>query len=100
MEVSILKLCSFVLEIVITTLAWRVVNWVWVRPRKMEKWLRNQGLKGNSYRFLFGDLKDNSSVTKEARSKPINLSANIATRVVPFHLHTVNTYGTKFFPHI
>ncbi|GMN25239.1 hypothetical protein TIFTF001_040683 [Ficus carica] len=96
MEVSVLKLCSVVLVIAITTWAWRVVNWVWLRPRKIEKCLRKQGLKGNSYRLLFGDLKENFSVTKEARSKPINLSDDIATRVVPFLLHSINIYGTYF----
>ncbi|GMN27648.1 hypothetical protein TIFTF001_050478 [Ficus carica] len=95
MEVSVLKLCSVVLAIIITTWAWRVVNWVWVRPRRIEKCLRKQGFKGNSYRLLFGDLKENFSVTKEARSKPINLSDDIATRVVPFVLRTVHTYVSE-----
>lgn len=37
---------------------WRVVNWIWFKPKKLEKLLREQGLKGNSYRILYGDTKE------------------------------------------
>lgn len=81
--------CAFVLLIY----TWRVLNWVWFMPKKMEKRLRQQGLKGNSYRFLYGDLKDLASMTQNAKSKPISLSDDIKLRVVPFFLKTVQEYG-------
>lgn len=73
--------------------AWRVLNWVWLRPRNMEKCLRKQGLHGNSYRFLFGDSKENSKMVKNARSKPITLSDDVVARASPFIYHTVQKYG-------
>ncbi|KAL2497003.1 Cytochrome [Forsythia ovata] len=66
-------------------------------PRKMEKWLRQQGLSGNSYRFLYGDLKDLISMIQKAKSKPINLSDDIKPRVIPLFIKTLQEYGTNSF---
>ena len=75
--------------------AWRVLNWLWLRPRKMDKYLREQGFHGNSYRFLYGDLKENSEMTRNALSKPINLSDDVVMRASPFIHHTVQKYGNS-----
>ncbi|GLT55079.1 hypothetical protein SLA2020_282290 [Shorea laevis] len=66
--------------------AWRVLRWAWVRPKALERSLRDQGLTGNSYSLLFGDLKEISKMTNQARSKPINFTNDIAPRVVPFSI--------------
>ncbi|XP_074373574.1 cytochrome P450 72A397-like [Apium graveolens] len=76
---------------------WRVLNWVWVKPRKMEKCLRQQGFHGNSYRFLSGDNKENSEMVKNALLKPINLSDDAVARAIPFIHHTVEKYGKNSF---
>ncbi|PSR92933.1 Cytochrome P450 CYP72A219 like [Actinidia chinensis var. chinensis] len=73
--------------------AWSVFKWVWLRPKKLERCLRQQGLTGNSYKLLFGDLKENSNMMKEAKAKPINLSNDIAPRVIPFIHQSVKNYG-------
>lgn len=73
--------------------AWKVWSLVWVRPRKVEKNLRKQGLKGNSYRFLYGDVKQNSEMNKKAMSLPMNLSDDVAARAIPLIHQTVNKYG-------
>ncbi|KAK6161480.1 hypothetical protein DH2020_004861 [Rehmannia glutinosa] len=59
----------------------------------MEKILRKQGLKGNSYRFLFGDAKDTAIMYKESYSKPIGIDDDIGPRVMPFISKTIKTYG-------
>ncbi|KAF3617510.1 Secologanin synthase [Capsicum annuum] len=78
-----------------------VLNWIWFTPKKLEKLLRKQGLKGNSYRTLYGDMKDFSRMIKEAISKPMNLSDDgdddVAPRMVPFFLETIKKYGKKSF---
>ncbi|KAM7497797.1 hypothetical protein LguiA_022211 [Lonicera macranthoides] len=66
-------------------------------PKKLEKLLRQQGLKGNSYTFLFGDFKKISMMIKEAKSKPINLSGDIVPRVMPWILDSINNYGNNCF---
>ncbi|KAE8124611.1 hypothetical protein FH972_019478 [Carpinus fangiana] len=49
--------------VVVLKSAWRVLRWVWVRPKTLERCLREQGLTGNSYRLFFGDLKEISKMT-------------------------------------
>ncbi|KAF7133438.1 hypothetical protein RHSIM_Rhsim09G0129400 [Rhododendron simsii] len=78
--------------VVVIWLGWSVLNWVWLTPKKLERCLRKQGLSGSSYRLLFGDLKDNTKMTKEAMSSPISLSQDIVPRVVPFIHNSVATY--------
>ncbi|KAI3502070.1 hypothetical protein L1887_30101 [Cichorium endivia] len=73
--------------------AWRFFNWIWLKPKKMEEFLRQQGLNGNSYKFLFGDIKEMVQMTANAKSKPINLTDNIVPRVMPFIHNSVKTYG-------
>ncbi|KAI3465868.1 hypothetical protein Pfo_022531 [Paulownia fortunei] len=79
--------------VVVLIYAWKIMNWVWFRPRKLEKCLRDQGFKGNSYRLLFGDFKEMALMIKESNSKPINFSNDIVPRVIPFICKTVKKYG-------
>lgn len=65
---------------VVIIIGWRILNWVWIRPKKLEKIVRNQGFKGSSYRLLYGDTKDFPAIEKEAVSKPINLSDDFIPR--------------------
>jgi hypothetical protein len=85
----------FILLVTILTFGWRVLNWLWVTPKYLERRLREQGLAGNSYRILSEDLKDSSLMSKQAISKPITFSDDISPRVVPFFHHIVKTYGTS-----
>src|ERR1051325_2522333 len=73
--------------------AWRVLNWLWLKPKKLEKLLREQGLHGNSYRILVGDVKDLFKMEKEAKSKPMNLSDDIIPRVSPYIQKSVKIHG-------
>ncbi|KAI3778568.1 hypothetical protein L2E82_07946 [Cichorium intybus] len=96
MEVSALW-CGIVVFAILLRYAWRFLNWVWLKPKKIEKCLRDQGLKGSSYKFLFGDLKEMVSMLKDAKSKPINLADDIVPRVQPFDHKCVTTYGKICF---
>ncbi|KAL8224264.1 hypothetical protein R6Q57_019739 [Mikania cordata] len=58
----------------------------------MEKFLREQGLDGNSYKFLFGDLKEMVRLIGEAKEKPIDLTDDIVSRVFPFVHKVVATH--------
>ncbi|KAI9083617.1 hypothetical protein K1719_034559 [Acacia pycnantha] len=71
----------------------RAVNWLWLRPKRLEICLRRQNLKGNSYRLGFGDLKEMGHMIQEAKSKPINLDDDIIPRVIPFHHQMIQNYG-------
>ncbi|KAL3828739.1 hypothetical protein ACJIZ3_017541 [Penstemon smallii] len=75
----------------------KFVNWVWIEPKKMEKFFRKQGLKGNSYRLLFGDANEISDMYKEAYSKTLGLYDDVVPRVIPFISKTVEKYGQIAF---
>ena len=77
--------------------AWRILNWIWLKPKKLEKLLREQGLKGNSYRLLVGDIKDLLKIRKEATSKPMNLSDDIVPRVYSFVQQCVAKHGMSLY---
>ncbi|XP_022877293.1 cytochrome P450 CYP72A219-like isoform X1 [Olea europaea var. sylvestris] len=90
---SSVAVCAVVLLIYI----WKILNWVWFKPKKLEKCLRQKGFNGNSYRLLFGDLKELEMMAKKAKSKPINFSNDIVPRVMPFIKNSVKNYGENVF---
>ncbi|KAJ7981926.1 Cytochrome P450 [Quillaja saponaria] len=78
--------------------AWRVLNWLWLKPKKLERQLRKQGFRGNSYKFWHGDNKQTRQMTMEARAKPMDPSSDdIGQRVYPFLLQTIKNYGKNSF---
>ncbi|KAG6393845.1 hypothetical protein SASPL_144419 [Salvia splendens] len=89
-------LCSILLAAVI---AWgvKLLNWVWLRPRRLQKLLRKQGLKGNSYRLLLGDMKDLISVMKQEQFKPIQLSDDLVPHMFPYFHQIITKYGENSF---
>ncbi|XP_043723189.1 cytochrome P450 CYP72A219-like isoform X2 [Telopea speciosissima] len=89
---------GFILMVILCILnvlwwGWKMLDWIWWRPKKLERLLKEQGIKVTPYKLLLGDLKDNMRLFKEARSKPMNLSHDIAPRVLPFDLQTIQKYG-------
>ncbi|CAH1424261.1 unnamed protein product [Lactuca virosa] len=80
--------------IAVVLCAWQLVNILWVRPKKLEMHLRNQGFKGNKYRLLYGDMKELSMMFQESRSKPISLDDDdgVLARVTAFSLHSLQKH--------
>ncbi|GMH14191.1 hypothetical protein Nepgr_016032 [Nepenthes gracilis] len=87
----------FVVMILTMTWLWRVVKWIWLRPKTLERCLRQQGFAGNSYRLLFGDLKDFFRSMVEARSQPISFTNDYLSRADPFVYQTIKNYGKNSF---
>lgn len=94
MEFSVSSMVMSIVCVGLITLGWKVVNWIWLKPKKLERHLRQQGLSGNSYRLLIGDLNDNSKMTKAALSKPMEFSHDIVPYVLPLLHDIFNKYGT------
>ncbi|KAF8037807.1 hypothetical protein BT93_B0602 [Corymbia citriodora subsp. variegata] len=97
MEASMQSIALARVLAVLTTWAWRVVNWVWLRPKRLERLLRQQCLSGKPYTFLFSDLKENSRLLMEAKSKPIAISDDIKPRLLPFLHQSSQTFGKGSF---
>nr|QAV52439.1 cytochrome P450 monooxygenase 72A553 [Barbarea vulgaris subsp. arcuata] len=97
MEISVVSVTVSVAIVVVSWWVWRTLNWVWFKPKKLESYLRRQGLAGTPYTPLVGDLKRNFSMLTEARSKPLKLTDDITPRVVPYPLKMLKTYGRTYF---
>ncbi|KAK1410578.1 hypothetical protein QVD17_37115 [Tagetes erecta] len=84
--------------IVVVLCAWKIVNMVWVRPKKLEKYLRNQGFNGNKYKLLFGDMKELSMMFKHSKSKHINIDDEdeVLPHVTAYNYHSLQKYGRNF----
>ncbi|XP_074294156.1 cytochrome P450 72A397-like [Silene latifolia] len=75
-----------------------LLKWSWFKPKELETKLREQGFKGNPYKFVFGDSKDEASMGLEAASKPMpTFSNDYHHRVNPLYGHTLSKYGEKSF---
>ncbi|XP_027061111.1 cytochrome P450 CYP72A219-like [Coffea arabica] len=83
--------------LLISVLAWRAFNWAWLTPKKLEKRLKEQGLRGNPYKLLYGDFKEIATHFKEAHSKPINVSDDFVPRVIPHFCAAVKKYGENTY---
>ncbi|GAA0170934.1 oxygenase [Lithospermum erythrorhizon] len=97
MEFMLIIIATVSAFVVLITYTWKILNWVWITPKKMEKSLREQGFSGNSYRLLFGDLKEWNKMIQESKSKPIGLSDDIVPRLAPFFLDLVKKHSQSCF---
>ncbi|XP_057792321.1 cytochrome P450 CYP72A219-like isoform X2 [Salvia miltiorrhiza] len=97
MEVFAYQVIASCLAIVLLSYTLKLLKWAYLRPKKQERILREQGFKGNSYRLVYGDLKEMSETIQDATSKPINLGDDIKPRVIAFVFKTVQKYGNESF---
>ncbi|VAH44691.1 unnamed protein product [Triticum turgidum subsp. durum] len=72
----------------------RLVDLLWWHPRRLERALRAQGLRGTSYRFVIGDMMDYRRRRKEAQSRSMPLRCHsIAPLVAPLLCDIVREHG-------
>jgi hypothetical protein len=73
----------------------QMLEWAWWGPRRMDRALRAQGLRGTQYRFLTGDLKEEQRLMVEARSRPVPMDRahDIIPRVAPLLHHVMKEHG-------
>uniref|UniRef100_A0A7N1A6M7 Cytochrome P450 n=1 Tax=Kalanchoe fedtschenkoi TaxID=63787 RepID=A0A7N1A6M7_KALFE len=81
---------------VLAMLAYRFLDRVWLKPKRLENCLVRQGLSGSTYRLLYGDSRDENKACREANSKPINLSDDIVPRLLPYVNLQIKKYGGSF----
>ncbi|KAL6183460.1 hypothetical protein ACLB2K_044871 [Fragaria x ananassa] len=97
MEVSVAGVALSIVVLGLLSCSWSVLNWVWLRPKILERLLRQQGFQGNSYKLFYGDVKESYAMLREAKSKPMKHCHDISPRVIPFVHRTVNIHGKNSF---
>ncbi|KAK8603184.1 hypothetical protein V6N13_085377 [Hibiscus sabdariffa] len=76
---------------------WRVLNWAWLTPKRLERCLRQQGLRGNPYRSVSGDIKQLFGMSRQTRAKPMAPCDDIEPYVTPFFHQFLDKYGKDSF---
>jgi len=76
--------------------AW-TLEWAWWTPRRLDRALRAQGLRGTRYRLFTGDVRENARRNREARTKPLPLGCHdIIPRVQPMFHDLVKENGNFY----
>jgi cytochrome P450 family 3 subfamily A len=73
--------------------ACRVLESTLIVPRRLGRALQSQGLRGTTYRFPFGDLKEFARLAMAARAKPMPLSHDITPRVNRLYYNVIREHG-------
>lgn len=75
----------------------KVVDYLWWRPKRIEKHFSKQGIRGPPYQFFIGNIKEIVGLTLKTSSQPMPLSDhNILPRVLSFYHHWKKIYGATF----
>lgn len=96
-EASPWRVLAAVAVVLVLWWALQVLEWAWWAPRRMERALRAQGLRGTRYRFLWGDLKEESRLTMAALAKPVRMDRphDVFPRVSPLLHRVVQEHGMQ-----
>lgn len=83
---------------VLAVVAWcaaRAVEWAWLRPRRLQRELRAQGVRGTAYRPPVGDAPLADRLGREARSRPPLPPGfhGIVPRALPLVHHGMKEHG-------
>jgi hypothetical protein len=81
-------------------LAAQVLEWAWWAPRRMNRALRAQGLRGTQYRLLWGDLMEDQRLIAAAKTRPVSVDRphDILPRVAPLLHHAIQEHGNDNDP--
>ncbi|CAL5002390.1 unnamed protein product [Urochloa decumbens] len=98
-EASPWSLLSGAAAVLLLLWAAQVLEWAWLAPRRMERALRAQGLRGTRYRFLWGDHKEEHQLTAAALARPVPMDRphDILPRVTPFLHRAIQEHGKLSF---
>ncbi|VVA24216.1 Hypothetical predicted protein [Prunus dulcis] len=74
----------------------KILHKLWWTPIRIKKLMALQGIKGPSYRFIYGNTKEISNMKKEVMGRPQILSHDILSVVQP-HIHSwTKIYGKNY----
>lgn len=81
---------------------WKLLNWLWLRPKRIEKVLREQGLQGNPYKILVGDTREMIKMMMENAKSPIFTNSlsddkDVTPHIFTFIHHIYQKFGKNSF---
>ncbi|GJN07296.1 hypothetical protein PR202_ga25116 [Eleusine coracana subsp. coracana] len=85
------------LSLLVAFLTYLAAERWYLRPWRLSRVLREQGIWGTSYQFPAGDLKQSGQLNAEAWSKPMALCHDIIPRVIPHVHNTIKEHGNICF---
>ncbi|KAH9625025.1 hypothetical protein KSS87_017320 [Heliosperma pusillum] len=91
---------TILLAVFIPTIAgliWETINRFWLKPKKIEKLLRQQGLNGNSYKLFVGDVMEIYKESTTAFQQPISFSTDHLPRITGFFYKSIQKHGKNCF---
>ena len=96
-EVSPWSVLGGAAAVLLLWLAAQVLEWAWWVPRRMDRALRAQGLRGTRYRLLWGDLREDQRLIAAAKTTPVSVDRphDILPRVAPLLHHAIQEHGTN-----
>lgn len=72
----------------------KVVDFLWWRPKRLQKHFAKQGISGPPYRFFLGNVKEMVGLMDACSNKILHqYSHNILPRVLAFYPHWKKIYG-------
>ncbi|KAK3160055.1 hypothetical protein QOZ80_1BG0054670 [Eleusine coracana subsp. coracana] len=94
-QLILLLPCALIL---VAWCAARALEWAWLKPRRLGRLLRAQGLRGTAYRALAGDGPLSERLVREARSTPLPPGCHdVVPRVLPLFHHAMKEHGKTSF---
>ncbi|CAO2207690.1 unnamed protein product [Urochloa humidicola] len=87
--------CAVLAVAVAAWCAARAAEWAWLRPRRLGRALRAQGLRGTAYRPVSGDAALADRLAREARSRPPLPPGchAVVPRAMPLLHHAMEEHG-------
>ncbi|XP_028763754.1 cytochrome P450 72A68-like [Neltuma alba] len=91
-------IASITAAIIMVRWGWKMMKWLWLNPKRLERVLIEQGFQANPYKFWVGDLKEIVKMHEEAKSMPMkSLSHDLSPRFFSFVLHILHKHGKNSF---
>lgn len=90
---SLWSLLQRLLALLIAWGSYQAAETYWLRPRRLDRALRAQGLTGTEYCFPAGDLKEIARLKDEARLRSMPLCHDVVPHVLPHLFNTVKEHG-------
>lgn len=94
---AVATLIAAIVGILVAIFCGKVWYTVWWWPKMIEKKLKKEGIHGEPYQVLFGNLKEMMKMSREAKKQPL-VNHDIIPWINPFLVRLSKTYSNSNFP--